>query len=130
MSDPVALDRLERPLRASGRWAAIIVALGGVFLWVPQASAQSLGGSPASLDRQVAQARAHDFSYLESGSRVRTFVDAGYLVAVRGNRDFELHAVSFPYARREVALFIERLSSQYHSACGEKLVVTSLTRPL
>jgi LysM repeat protein len=130
MSDPVALDRLERLLRASGRWAAIIVALGGVFLWVPQASAQSLGGSPASLDRQVAQARAHDFSYLESGSRVRTFVDAGYLVAVRGNRDFELHAVSFPYARREVALFIERLSSQYHSACGEKLVVTSLTRPL
>jgi LysM repeat protein len=45
------------------------------------------------------------------------------------NRDFDLHAVSYPYARPEVALFIERLASQYRSACGEKLVVTSLTRP-
>jgi LysM repeat protein len=130
MSDPVGRDRLEGLARASGRWAAIFVALSGILITVDPASAQSLGGSPASLDRQAAQARAHDFSYLETGSRVRTFVDAGYLVAVRANRDFEFYAVSFPYARREVALFIERLSSQYRTACGEKLVVTSLTRPL
>jgi LysM repeat protein len=121
---------IEGLARASGRWAATVVALGGVLVSAGPVTAQSLGGSPASLDRQSAQARAHDFSYLETASRVRTFVDAGYLVAVRANRDFEFHAVSFPYARREVALFIERLSSQYRAACGEKLVVTSLTRPL
>jgi hypothetical protein len=28
-----------------------------------------------------------------------------------------------------VQTFVERLSSQYHNACGERLVVTSLTRP-
>jgi LysM repeat protein len=38
--------------------------------------------------------------------------------------------VSFPYARPEVKTFVERLASQYRSACGERLVVTSLTRPL
>ena len=130
MFDPLACVRVEGLARASRRWTAAVVALGSAFTFASPAFAQSLGGSPASLDRQTAQARAHDFSYLETAGRVRTFVDAGYLVAIRANRDFEFHAVSFPYARREVGLFIERLASQYRSACGEKLVVTSLTRPL
>ena len=130
MFDPFACVRVEGLARASRRWTAAVVALGGAFSFASPTFAQSLGGSSASLDRQTAQARAHDFSYLETAGRVRTFVDAGYLVAIRANRDFEFHAVSFPYARREVGLFIERLASQYRSACGEKLVVTSLTRPL
>ena len=37
--------------------------------------------------------------------------------------------VSFPYARPEVELFAQRLGRQYKQACGEDLVVTSLTRP-
>ena len=44
--------------------------------------------------------------------------------------DFVLHDVSFPYGRPEVKLFIERLGAQHRRACGEELVVTSLTRPL
>lgn len=91
--------------------------------------AQSLRGSSVSLDIQNRQARAHDFTYLATGTQVKRFVRAGYLVAVRPNRDFDLHAVSYPYARPETALFIRRLAAQYRSACGEKLVVTSLTRP-
>lgn len=94
------------------------------------ADAQSLAGSSASLDRMEARARANGFSYLETPARVRAFVDAGYLVPVRPTRDFEIHDVSFPFARPEVRLFVERLAPQYRSACGEKLVVTSLTRPL
>lgn len=94
------------------------------------AAGQALGGSAASLDRQNAQARAHDFTYLRTPDDVRRFVELGYLVRVVPNRDFELHDVSFPYARPEARLFIERLAGQYRSACGEKLVVTSLTRPL
>ncbi len=58
------------------------------------------------------------------------FVNAGYLVQVRPNRDFTLHGVSYPFARPETRTFILRLSSQYRRACGEKLVVTSMTRPL
>ena len=91
---------------------------------------QSLGGSTASLDRQTRAARAHDFTYLESPGQVERFVRAGYLVPVRSNGDFQLHSVSYPSSRPETRTFILRLSSQYRRACGEKLVVTSLTRPL
>jgi LysM repeat protein len=107
--------------------------LGFVLAWAclpASAGAQSLQGSPESLDRQNRQAEAHGFSVLRSGEQVRAAVSAGELVPIRPTRDFDLHDVSFPYARPEVRLFLERLSAQYRSACGEKLVVTSLTRPL
>ena len=92
-------------------------------------SAQSLRGSTASLDRQNRIARQHDFTYLDTRDRLSYFAEQGWLVRVRPNRDFTLHAVSFPYARPEVELFIRRLANQYHRACGQQLVVTSLTRP-
>mgnify|MGYP005619603941 CR=1 FL=1 len=101
-----------------------------VLLSAPHAAeGQSLRGSRASLDVQNRIAREHDYSFLRNGDQVLRFVNSGYLVPVRGNRDFELHAVSYPYARPEVELFVRRLASQYRQACGEKLVVTSLTRP-
>lgn len=91
--------------------------------------AQNLRGSAASLDRQNAQAQAHNFTYLATPADVYRYVELGYLVPVPANADMEVHNVSFPYARPEVRLFLERLSSQYRAACGERLVVTSLTRP-
>lgn len=91
---------------------------------------QSLRGSSHSLDVQNRMARQHDYSYLRTGDRVRQFVEAGYLVPVRSNDDFRLHRVSYPVARPEVELFVRRLASQYRAACGERLVVTSLTRPI
>ena len=112
-----------RALTAGALGTVILVSAGG-------ARGQSLGGSAASLDRQSLQARAHDFTYLATPGDVRRFVDLGLLVRVVPNRDFEIHDVSYPYARPEGRLFIERLASQYRAACGEKLVVTSLTRPL
>ncbi len=93
------------------------------------ASAQSLRGSAASLARQNRQARLHDYTYLDRPSDVRRFVSAGLLVSVRDNAHFELGSVSYPYARPEVKLFLERLGRQYRDACGETLVVTSVVRP-
>ncbi len=101
---------------------AIAVLAGG-------ASAQSLRGSASSLDLQVEQAERHEFTYLRGTEQLGRFVDAGLLVSVDGNRDYSLKDVSFPFARPEVKLFIERLSGQYRRACGEQLIVTSLTRP-
>lgn len=93
------------------------------------ASAQSLRGSRASVDRQNREARQQDFTFLRRSSQLERFVDAGLLVSLEGGEDYRLHDVSFSVARPEVKLFIERLSSQYLAACGERLVVTSLTRP-
>jgi LysM repeat protein len=81
------------------------------------------------VDRQNRAALEHDFSFLATSAQVRKFVNDGYLVPVQPNGYFELHEVSYPFARREVQTFVERLASQYHNACGERLVVTSLTRP-
>ena len=94
-------------------------------------SAQSLRGSSRSLTIQNQQARTHDFSFLETPARVQRFVDLGYLVSLRGNREYQIDdEVSFAYARPQVRTFIKRLAGQYRRGCGEQLVVTSLTRPL
>lgn len=100
-----------------------------VLFGASPAEAQSLRGSTASLDIQNDMARQHDFTYLATPTQVRRFVRSGYLVPVEGNADFDIHQVSFPYARPETELFVRRLAAQYRAACGEKLVVTSLTRP-
>ena len=100
-----------------------------LLLGAPALEAASLNGSRSSVGRQNYQARRHDYTFIRTPSQVRTFVAKGWLVPVRGNRDYSLHAVSYPYARPEVKLFIERLARQYRASCGEQLVVTSLTRP-
>jgi hypothetical protein len=91
---------------------------------------QALRGSEAAVNRAYVRAEDHDFTFLRTDAQVRQFVDAGYLVQFRSGRDFILHDVSFPYGRPEVKLFVQRLGAQYRRACGEELVVTSLTRPL
>lgn len=112
------------------RLALVALVAAAPLAFTPTAGAgQSLRGSSTSLDRQNVQARRHDFTYIDTASRVRYFAEQGWLVRVRPDRNFTLHAVSFPYARPELALFVQRLAAQYRAACGEQLVVTSLTRP-
>jgi hypothetical protein len=92
-------------------------------------AAVGLRGTRSSLARQTVEARRHDFTYLVTRSQLLHFVQKGWLVGVPGNANYRLKEVSFPYSRPEVKLFVERLSSQYRNACGEQLVITSLTRP-
>lgn len=106
-----------------------IVCLATLAMSTAQIRAQTLRGSATSMDRQHTVAVDHDYTFLAKSGDVSRFVDLGLLVPVKGGPDYEIHAVSFPYARPAVRTFVERLSSQYRSACGEKLVVTSLTRP-
>jgi hypothetical protein len=113
------------------RSAIIILALG--FALSSSASspvqAQSLNGSRASVDIQNRVAQEHEFTFTATTAQVKRFVNAGYLVPVRSSADVFVKQISHPYARPEVALFIERLGRQYRAACGEQLVITSLTRP-
>ncbi|MDO9319691.1 MAG: DUF5715 family protein [Gammaproteobacteria bacterium] len=92
--------------------------------------AQTLKGSRASMERQYQEAVNLGYTFMKTSSAVTNFVDSGYLVKVNGNGHFELNSVSYPYARPAVKTFIERLGSQYFAACGEKMTVTSLTRPI
>lgn len=96
----------------------------------PALQAQTLRGSMQAMQRQNQVALQHDYSFLKTSADVRRFAGAGLLVRLTGNQDYELVRVSYPYARPPLKLFVERLSAQYRAACGEKLVVTSLTRPV
>src|SRR5690606_9737607 len=93
-------------------------------------SAQPLKGSRDSMQRQYQLAVSYGYSFLATRAALNNLIENGYLVKVSPSRTMELHAVSYPYARPEVKLFVERLSEQYLNACGEKLTVTSLTRPV
>lgn len=94
------------------------------------ADAQSLKGSRASMERQHSEAVKYGYAFAQTSALVSKFVAAGDLVKVEPNKHFDLHDVSYPYARPPVKLFVERLSAQYHEVCGEKLTITSLTRPI
>jgi hypothetical protein len=89
-----------------------------------------LGGSMASMRRQHQVARQNDYTFLRTAAQIREFVREDRLHRLESNDVLLVNNVSFPYARPEVKLFVERLAAQYHEATGERLVVTSLTRPL
>lgn len=90
----------------------------------------SLKGSPSSMVRQNQVAKQNDFSFLRTPAQVERFVEEGYLVPVESNGALKVNGgVSYPVARPEMKLFLERLARQYQEGCGERLVVTSLVRP-
>jgi hypothetical protein len=102
--------------------AAVLIAPAGT------AAAADLRGSPASMVLQHSVAKKAELPFLSTSAQVRELVAGGGLVEVPGNEDYTVLA-SQPFALPEVKLLIERLSRQYRAANGEKLVVTSLTRP-
>lgn len=104
------------------------------MLLVPVARASevpvTLKGSRASVLRQNEVAKGAGYTFAENVEDLRALVATGVLVPVVGNDDYALReGMSSAVARPEMRLFIERLAAQYHEATGEKLVVTSLTRP-
>jgi hypothetical protein len=107
--------------------AALLAALLGVGLPLA-AGAQSMASS-GSMARQNAVAREEGYTFMRTPADVWQRVARGDLVHADGNEDYALSGVSFPVARPEVVVFLERLAADYRAACGEKLVVTSLTRP-
>jgi hypothetical protein len=88
----------------------------------------TLRGSRASMLRQNGIARTEAFSFLRTPAQVRKYYEEGNLVELPGNDDYHVIA-GYPFARPVVRSLIERLASDYAAACGERLVVTSLTRP-
>lgn len=94
------------------------------------AQAQTLMGSAASMEKQYQLARTYGFNFVHTASEVQRNVNSNQLVRVNPDRYMELHDVSYPYAVSETKMFLERISAQYYSACGEKLTVTSLLRPI
>lgn len=110
---------------------ALSAIIGGLFvIGATGVQAQTLRGSSTSMKKQNLAAKRSEYSFLQRPGEVAKFADLGLLVRVPGNSKYLLAGVSYPYARPPIKTFVERLASQYLAACGEKLVVTSLTRPV
>jgi hypothetical protein len=120
------ITEARRMLRMISRSA---VAGAMLVLLASGAHAQSLRGSPATVDRVHQQAVNHGLRFFPSGSSIQTANRNGGLVRLGGNGDYKLVDVSYPYVIPAARTFVVRLATQYHDACGEPMVVTSAIRP-
>ncbi|HEX6927058.1 MAG TPA: DUF5715 family protein [Longimicrobiaceae bacterium] len=91
--------------------------------------AQSLRGSTDSIDRMYVHAVENGIYFYKTGDGIRRAGKEGRFVRLSGNANYTTSGVSYPYARPETRVFVERLAAQFRSACGERLVVTSAARP-
>ena len=126
----MARRTIRRMMAHAALPAAVVASLGvGVAMSAAAKPSVTMRGSPASMQRQYDVAVAEDFTFAETPAAVNDLVKKDRLVPLRGSADYALAKVSYPYARPEVKTFVENLSAGYRKACGEQLVVTSLTRP-
>src|SRR5690606_26785127 len=93
------------------------------------AAAQSLRGSPTSINRMYLHAVDHGIYFYKTSDGIRRAAKEGRFQRLSGNADYTTAGVSHPYVRPETRTFVERLAGQYRRACGEQLVVTSAARP-
>jgi len=100
-----------------------------VFGYASAATAQSLRGSKASINRMYHHARAERLHFYETSRGVRQAVASGRLVRLEPDSNFTLHDVAYPYVKPATRTFVERLGAQYREACGRVLEVTSAVRP-
>jgi hypothetical protein len=109
--------------------AALAVA-GALGAFAPEAGeAQTLRGSPSSVERMYRQARSHALPFYRTPRGVRAAAADGELVRLSGNANYRVAGVTYPYALATTRTFVQRLAEQYRDVCGEKLVVTSAMRP-
>jgi hypothetical protein len=86
-------------------------------------------GRPESMARQHAVAVASELSFVGTPEEMELLAEEGALVPINGGRHYEVMDWVFPYGLPETRGFVERLAAEYRAACGEAMVVTSLTRP-
>jgi hypothetical protein len=91
----------------------------------------SLRGSNAAMVRQHNVAVEAGYPFARTPAEMEALVESGELVRLYGNEDYGFRTgVRSLVARPETEIFIERLARDYRAACGEQLIVTSVTRPM
>jgi hypothetical protein len=126
----VARSTIRQKMAQATLPAMVVAAVAvGVAMSAPAKPSVTMRGSPASMERQYANAVAADFTFAETPAAVAELVSKERLVRLPGGADYTLAKVSYPYTRPEVKTFVENVAAEYRKGCGEQLVVTSLTRP-
>ncbi len=90
----------------------------------------TLRGSPQSMERQNRVAREHGLAFVRTPAEIRALEARGELVRLEPGADFGfMDGLSNPVAHPLTRAFVARTAAAYRAACGERLIVTSLTRP-
>ena len=97
---------------------------------VSVASAQTLRGSAASVDLMYTSAHSEDLQFLNTPDDIYRAAMHGALSLISVTEDLELDQATFPFVLPSTKRFADSLAHVYHTACGERLVVTSGARPL
>ena len=111
------------------RRIASLCIIAATFASAGAADGQSLIGSRSSVDLMFRNAQDHGLHFYQTSTGVRRAAERGTFVRLGGNANYQLAGVSQPYVLPATRTFVERLASQYRSACGQRLVVTSAARP-
>jgi hypothetical protein len=93
-------------------------------------SAQTLRGSPASVDLMYTSAHEKDLAFLHSRGDIYEAAVDGDLALLTVNDDVSLERVTFPFVLPSTRDFVDSLGAQYRAACGERITVTSGARPI
>lgn len=94
------------------------------------ASAQTLRGSPSSVDLMYTSAHHEDLQFFNTPDDIYRAAMQGALSLISITEDLDLDEATFPFALPATKRFADSLAHQYRAACGERLVVTSGARPL
>src|ERR1700743_760597 len=117
------------------RHSAVLLTLAVAFVpalaaGTPPLHAQTLRGSPASVDLMYTRAHEDDLLFLRTPSDVYAAAHSGALKLMSFNDDLELGAVKYPFVLPNTLRFADSLAAAYHAGCGERIVVTSGARPI
>lgn len=127
MGTPVATDGVAPSVLLSMR-RVLLTGL-GICVASAAAGAQSLHGSKASVNRMYSQAVTADLEFMRTKKSLLEAVRDGELVPITITNDLDLERVKYPYALPATRDFVNSFARKYHTACGERLVVTSAARP-
>lgn len=94
------------------------------------ANAQTLRGSSSSVDLMYTTAHRRDLQFLRTPSDIYEAAKVGSLKLISMTNDLEMQRVAYPFVLPNTLRFADSLATQYHAACGERIVLTSGARPL
>jgi hypothetical protein len=94
------------------------------------AGAQTLRGSPASVDLMYTTAQMRDLQFLRTTSDIYEAARTGALKLISVTEDLELDRATFPFVLPNTLRFADSLAAEYHKGCGERIGVTSGARPI
>lgn len=92
--------------------------------------AQTLRGSPASVDLMYTTAHSRDLAFLGARGDIYDAAKDGDLVMLSVTDDLDLDRVAYPFVLPATKRFADSLAAEYHKGCGQRLIVTSGARPI